>query len=1754
MSIGDNIMVDTENLDDENCSKNFQIGKIAAKRKGRLILTEQYSKALMSQLNIEYNRYMAEICQLSMDPPKSLDMSLKFSGCFSCDPRLKSMLSIPVASNLQLRNFVTFVPPSPFNRGYFLYRRMWNGRYDFLPSGEQQAKIRTEKLLLKINQNDDKIAREASFRLQNLYAEQGLSWCSKFDLKQNCKFLGLLAILKQGSSTSVRVCSVPNSEYTTSIGPITYNDCIQSLTVAQPRPYRFSLAKIFSIHTVNSDISQQFPSIHLDYNTSLASVFFCFKDKDGWPTFTHSQSTDKLLYAIRNKRLYFGGSDAPGIAEYCMREACTFYLEYHPHLDEEEKWLVGRVEDVLRHSRFADDLQISNLIHHIRDYFSLSCKEKTTSLPVTPTWNSACLVEGRCDTKHAVTNSAAFDQYCMQIKHLSETIILKIATKLMQVLNFSGFSLKYLKGESVLQVPLDSIVKNQIVHRNSDKVKMVRPDMQEVAQHINRLNRNSNFISFADPEPKDDGHWVDYLGYSYSDGEVGLRIQTLSIVYSNGKINIRSPEFYTFQQFTNFVNDKKPTFTKRSLYSAASKNFDTSGRFLIIFRSQIKIAIRNYIKSSPLARWDDALDTKTLELFMSCLQNYFFLVKQKLPVINLYKYDSQAYFLLGTSDGSDVLTSLSTTIITRTCLGGIVSSKACHLSLHAYSVNINLINMVDIEMLALIKLCSELSYILEELSSLNIHIPEGNRYIFTDSKILLTLLRQKIHLMQRKFSFGISKLQLKLFDLKISPYFQIGHIDQKQGTLWSDYYSKLGKVSLEATKKKLKQIHDMGWVESAHPSRLKGVSFDADLPSGAEMNFLREFVIKPGEMKTFQAELRSDMKDPEKIISAAISIQTEGDNGWSCEGGCLNNNCLRHFTLTEGHSETSCLSDISGDSCSEICTDVACDSDFCLNNLYENRLINLGQVQEINLSVKSVSEREVASLANLCTETLSDITPGTTVPEPVTTRATHVTNPNRSHAVGVHSFTDADNSTWKKRVAELINRKMSYGLGARSFLSILARCIQFSRLCKQEALKDPKLRLNRQRVRRERRLIELEEKRSSTSNTNKWPPWQLHNKIRDLHDTPVSAVDLINCEIGFIDQFLIREAPPSQEETLQAAHPVFPEETSMEELKKQAFHYVSHLYQVHTPVKGYEGNKMKNLDGTTNYVLEGRRHRDYEERKLRRTRLRNIEEGSELEAILLREAHRASRGLNIAKAELSLVNLHVHIPNAKKKLQQVSHQCPACRRRRALTGRRDDKSRKEELGPSDYLLRSLRWRGARQTVVLDVYGPQRCQGLFEGGAVGKIYGLVLLQLPLKTCRIIPLRSYASEHFLLAMKTYICLQMAPMEVVIGDAASNFRRLQNASSGYINNEEDQDQKEKIRLYKELETGDAKERLAEAGVFIKIASGDHSVVSNVEKAVDCVKQLLHNCTHSLRSPLTFFELEYVWSMVSLCIASRPIHASANGRLYTAQSLLQLMGQSGLHLGDDKLDVRLGDDEVTERLELMEDRMFELKSSVAEAMMSCVLYPSFLNIQTPEEVNKNRDSVEEAKLDNVYFCEEIFKKTCNFSASLLRLCRFGSSGQTALFQKPGPIRPGSYVTRNIADLYLIAKSDENRTIGSEPWLPSWNLKRAFETHQDQRGYLSWEKEEKRSQNEVPGEELGGSSRDPLVELEADLPKRKNSKEKSVEGKRREKRKGKKKEKKERVEEEIGGEEEEKKEEDGATIVMTRRGRIVKRPVRFKP
>ena len=137
---------------------------------GRLLLFQRYAPALMRELELEYKMYMAEVVQLTANTQRSIDVNLEVSACYKCDPRLKPMLNVPVQANLQLKQHIKFVPPNPFHQGYFVYSRLWNGKHRYLPSGEREAKLRTEKLLNKLNKRGDAVPREATYRLQILNA------------------------------------------------------------------------------------------------------------------------------------------------------------------------------------------------------------------------------------------------------------------------------------------------------------------------------------------------------------------------------------------------------------------------------------------------------------------------------------------------------------------------------------------------------------------------------------------------------------------------------------------------------------------------------------------------------------------------------------------------------------------------------------------------------------------------------------------------------------------------------------------------------------------------------------------------------------------------------------------------------------------------------------------------------------------------------------------------------------------------------------------------------------------------------------------------------------------------------------------------------------------------------------------------------------------------------------------------------------------------------------------------------------------------------------------------------------------------------------------------------------------------------------------------------------------------------------------------------------------------------------------------
>ena len=215
--------------------------------------------------------------------------------------------------------------------------------------------------------------------------------------------------------------------------------------------------------------------------------------------------------------------------------------------------------------------------------------------------------------------------------------------------------------------------------------------------------------------------------------------------------------------------------------------------------------------------------------------------------------------------------------------------------------------------------------------------------------------------------------------------------------------------------------------------------------------------------------------------------------------------------------------------------------------------------------------------------------------------------------------------------------------------------------------------------------------------------------------------------------------------------------------------------------------------------------------------------------------------------------------------------------------------------------------------------------------------------------------------------------------------------------------------------------------------------------------------------------------------------------------------------------------------RLQEMEEHMCEVKALVADCMLQTVILPSFVNCQVKKEQTKLRDEAEGAQLGDVYFCPVIFSRTCNFSASLVRLCRLGLANQTALLQKTGKVRPGSFVTRNLGDLYLIAKSGRDQQLGGEIWLPTWNLRKAMGKNYLQRGYLVWEKDESdrhrpQDQGDRP-QDQGARPKDASLEGQIKKKERRNA------------------------EKEENNEEVKKGEND---VIVTRIGRKVKRPERL--
>ena len=1698
----------------------------------KMFVLEKLDPNWKSYLEAEHRLFLNEIKQIYIETSKSLDLSANLigrSGCSFCDSRHRIATSVPIHSDLKLKQHVQFIAESACNPAHFEYSRIWTGAFQHLPSGKLETKVRCEKLFQRLNSFGNACARESTYRMQSLYAKRKILWASPFDLSQRHTFIPSLAVLKTGSSSAVRLCLAPTTLYESPFGLISYNQCIAPLPLSQPKLLKFQLMHLLTTQLFTGDLAQMFTSVRLSYDSSLHSLSFAYRTADDWPTLCYDDSMDKQLHVIRNTALGFGTREAPKISKYCLTRATSVYKKANT-LTPEEDLLCDMVGNVLESDTFADDLLGSISMSRLTQW----CLVTNQPLPSPPTSQKKCVWFDTCINPSLCWSEEKLQQYRSQINFLSEQLLQRLASSLIKVLNYSSFELKYLKGSKRSQECLNSLVKTQCLNYPPTKLQVNRPSQIELNQHIAKLTNQITSPESQSPPEGSSSDCIEHLGHTYnSDHTVQLKSTSISIIYTSDNRHRRSVDFFCFQDFLDFNTKVKPIFTKRSIFSILAKNCCVTGNFLVLFKSQLKIVIRMYIRKNRKASWNSELDKETIRKMFICIETYFILVNKKINQPLTFKYQTNELFIAGISDGSENLKTYSISLIGRSCLGNIVRSEMVHLSLQSYSNHCDLINIVDVEYLAFLLLIQAMETILNELQKIGINVPDDNRLAFCDSRVVLTLLRSRVDLLKKRQSYLTAKAQILLNDIGMTPFHSVGYISQHEANHYPDIFSKFTfNGNLKEIESKYNKLMDNTWLCSSHPRKLKGIYFDTAYPSGTEYQALRSAVLE-SEWSEFEKSCKKETH--KSIITAANKVNQLNitNNTQYIKPSFCHPNCPGDGSLEKVESESWEISNIENDSVtydiehsenpknlksvipsvghSEI--DQTSNGVTPMVRVSENNQIEHSETPQILGSVISdVRHSENDSVTydiehsenpkNLKSvissvghseidQTLNSVTPMVRLSEnnqiidgtlnngcsnnssdKQYTCATQVSSNARKRS---SIWVSEDRASWKKQIDTLLERKSSFALGSGSALKILTFCLEFGRKTKEAARCGPEGRVLRQKSRHASAQLKQVE-----------VPEEIRplGILADIHDQPRPAVHLLRSRLGDYEDLVMESQKPIS--------------SSPETSTRKVFHQLCTLYSTSQKVKGMTQVRYHNLNGEGVMILEGRRQRGYHDRTVRIPRFRPIDPSSPFADILIKAAHHFSKGKNLNQAILGLLNLSVHISGQTQLLQRLQLECNSCRRRRAQQGRKNDTVKLTKLGPTDFMNRAMNWKTGQSSTIVDILGPLRAFSNYQDSEQIKIFAALFIQLPLKTVTILPLQSYSSAHLLQAIKTYVNLTLRPVQLWASDAGSNLSRFSTQNPGYEDCEVEETLK--VKTWRELATGERGRDLKTLGVHVKICAKDHKVVSQVEQAIFSTKKVLYSFNKSTQSPLTFFDWMYLFSEVSACIASRPICSTAEGRLYSAVSILSAMEKAGSFMGEDQIYVhKTGKDKVSAQLDLMAQHMQELRETISDLLLVLMVKPSFLDIQVRREQIKIRDNENDVDIHDVFFDPHLYKKTNNVTGSLIRLHQWGKSRQIGVFQKVGRLKPSSFLTRPIDQLYLVAKHNTTKIFGSKEWIPTWGFMQHTESDRNCLApYLTWEPQNEAKilhpsdpevQNECGEEELdSGEYEEEEVENECEL------------------------------------------------------------------
>ena len=262
------------------------------------------------------------------------------------------------------------------------------------------------------------------------------------------------------------------------------------------------------------------------------------------------------------------------------------------------------------------------------------------------------------------------------------------------------------------------------------------------------------------------------------------------------KIKPKSHLFFKATKFEDFeAYIEKNGLTRRQLLSCASSLYDVNSLTFGLTQMYFKLALRHVILTDPLGAnqktgWERKVDARALQLAKIGAKVFFAITQHRehfqIGKVNFHPLTT--HYLVCVHDGGEFLHAFQIILVSHYWEENELKAQSQILSQASYTNPKNLTSSRS-EILGAIKCLQSLTDCIESCARHGLEVESDNIIIATDSTAVLYWLKSSLKL-NKNIVFLVTKLQLAIYNLKLSPYQNIYFFNQKEQIFPADILSK----------------------------------------------------------------------------------------------------------------------------------------------------------------------------------------------------------------------------------------------------------------------------------------------------------------------------------------------------------------------------------------------------------------------------------------------------------------------------------------------------------------------------------------------------------------------------------------------------------------------------------------------------------------------------------------------------------------------------------------------------------------------------------------------------------------------------------------------------------------------------------------------------------------------------------------------------------------------------------------------------